>query len=97
MLTPPLSAPLLQVLHSCKCVEAAIRARLATWRSHPLRMAPHFLPAELDKIHDWSRTMTGPEVLRRLQKVRERSGLPVPRLRAVQKVMAGTTFRRGRD
>ena len=73
-------------------LEAHIRACL---ESRHLPMAPHLMPAELDKVLLWSHTMTGPEVLRRLTKVRERSGLTAPRLRTVQKVMAGTTFRRG--
>ena len=59
-------------------------------------MAPHLEPRELDKIHEWARTMNGPEVLQCLQKARERRGIAVPTLRTVQQVMAGVTHRRGR-
>ena len=61
-----------------------------------LVVAPHLEPRELDKIHEWSHAVTGPEVLQRLQNERQRRGIAVPSLRTVQQAMAGTTFRRGR-
>ena len=45
--------------------------------SELVAMAPHLELRELDKIHEWSRTMTDPEVLQRLQKARDHRGMEV--------------------
>jgi len=57
-------------------------------------MAPHLLPAELDKIQRLGH-LTDVAVLAQIEKSRARCGKAPPGLRAVQRARAGSTFRRG--
>ena len=59
-------------------------------------MAPHLCATELNSLHQWlSKGFETPEMLRRIAKQRERRGVEAPKLRQIQRLLQGASFKRG--